>query len=196
MWPEPLREQGYAGEGPSPVGETMRATETLTEEHRVIERGLEALERAAEGLDRGDEVPRAHLEGILGFIQGFADGCHHQKEEGILFPYLEGKGLARQEGPLAVLLEEHDVARGHVRGMREAVEADDSHAFAAHARAYVALLRDHIEKEDQVLFPMAASMTGPAEAEDLWRAFEAMEMEEPGAHGRYLRLLEELEKGP
>src|SRR5450756_440878 len=69
-----------------PVGRTtMKATEVLMQEHRVIERVLDALETAANHLDRGHPVrPGLFLE-AADFIAGFADGCHHRKEEGVLF---------------------------------------------------------------------------------------------------------------
>ena len=41
----------------------------------------------------------------------------------------------------------------------------------SHARGYVALLRDHIMKEDDVLFPMAAQMIAPLQEEQLLRDY-------------------------
>ncbi|MEE9601130.1 MAG: hemerythrin domain-containing protein, partial [Thermoplasmata archaeon] len=90
----------------------MRPTEALKEEHRAIERALKAMEVAAEMLDLGQEVPRELLEKILEFVRGFADRCHHHKEEGVLFPYLERKGLPRDLGPIGVMLAEHEMGRG------------------------------------------------------------------------------------
>ncbi|MCJ2519997.1 MAG: hemerythrin domain-containing protein, partial [Candidatus Thermoplasmatota archaeon] len=160
----------------------MRPTEALKEEHRAIERALKAMEVAAEMLDLGQEVPRELLEKILEFVRGFADRCHHHKEEGVLFPYLERKGLPRDLGPIGVMLAEHEMGRGHVKAMAEAVEEARPRDFVAHARAYAALLRDHIAKEDNVLFPMADQMIGPVEAEELMGEFEEAEEELRGSH--------------
>ncbi len=172
----------------------MKPTDTLKEEHRVIERGLVALDRAVERLELGEEVPREILEKAVDFIRGFADGCHHQKEEDILFPYLEKKGLTRDQGPVAVMLAEHDVGREHVRGMSEAIEAGAHQAFVAHARAYLELLGDHIAKEDSVLFPMADQMMTTVESEELSGEFEHVEEELEGAHHKYLGIVKELEE--
>lgn len=171
----------------------MRPTEVLKEEHRAIERALKALEVAAERLDLGQEVPGELLEKILEFVRGFADRCHHHKEEGVLFPYLERKGLPRDLGPIGVMLAEHEMGRGHVKAMAEAVEEARPRDFVAHARAYAALLRDHIAKEDNVLFPMADQMIGSVEAEELMGEFEEAEEELKVSHERYLAILEELE---
>lgn len=171
----------------------MKPTGTLKEEHRVIERGLAALNGAVEKLETGEEVPPEILEKAVDFIRGFADGCHHQKEEDILFPYLEGKGLTRDQGPVGVMLAEHDVGREHVRAMSEAIENAASQTFVVHARAYLELLGDHIAKEDNVLFPMADQMMTPVEAEKLMGEFEGVEEELEEAHHKYLGVVRELE---
>lgn len=161
------------------------------EEHRVIERALDLLQRAADRVGSGDKPAQGDLEKLLDFLRGFADGCHHRKEEGVLFPYLEGHGVPRDLGPIGVMLREHDVGREHVRGMTEALTRDTPEAFTSHALAYIALLRDHIAKEDNVLFPIADQLIDLAEAQGLLERFE--EAEEGTSHGRYLALVEELE---
>jgi hemerythrin-like domain-containing protein len=65
--------------------EIMKATEILMEEHRVIEGVLKTLETAAQYLEMGLPVrPGLFLE-AADFVRGFADGCHHKKEEQVLF---------------------------------------------------------------------------------------------------------------
>lgn len=172
----------------------MHPTEALREEHRVIERALAALGSAAARLEEGRDVPSGVLEDLLDFVRGFADGCHHQKEEGILFPYLEARGMPRDEGPLGVMLAEHDVGRRHVQAMAEAVEREEPEAFVAHARGYTALLHDHIAKEDHVLFPMAEQLVGPEDVPALRSKFEEAEAELEGRHARYLRLVARVER--
>ncbi|HUH98515.1 MAG TPA: hypothetical protein VLZ89_14210 [Anaerolineales bacterium] len=54
-------------------------------EHRLIERLINPLENAAHYPERGGEVRPGFFVEAADFIQGFADGCHHQKEEDILF---------------------------------------------------------------------------------------------------------------
>ncbi len=53
------------------------------DEHRVIERVLTALEKAAGRLESGLMRPGFFVDAAE-FIKGFADGCHHKKEEGVL----------------------------------------------------------------------------------------------------------------
>lgn len=138
----------------------------LGAEHRVIERVLLALELAA-----GQEVASAFYRQALRFLTQYADRCHHGKEEDLLFPVLEARGLPC-EGPTSVMREEHDVGRGHLRSLAQALEAQDLAGLRDTSLAYVALMRDHIYKEDELLFPMAQSVLRPDDDEALQAGFD------------------------
>ncbi len=138
----------------------MRATQLLMEEHEIILRGLRVLEALADRAARGVEVPAKAVGDALDFLTEFADVHHHHKEEEILFPALEEAGYPRDGGPVGVMLHEHIQGRGLIRALREAAPqaSGDTAArarFADTARAYTSLLSAHIDKENQILFPMA-----------------------------------------
>jgi hemerythrin-like domain-containing protein len=179
----------------------MQATDILMEEHRVIERVLESLERATVRLDNGEAVRPGFFIDAADFIKGFADGCHHKKEEGVLFVALVDAGVPKQVGPVAVMLGEHDQGRVYTRGMRaaaERLEAGDTAARAdvvKNALGYVDLLHQHIGKEDGVLFPLAGEMIPQAQQAELIDRFETIEHEETGegVHEKYLALAQALE---
>jgi hemerythrin-like domain-containing protein len=182
-------------------GEHMQATEVLSREHRVIEVVLGVLEKAADALDRGREVPRELLEKSLDFIRGFADTCHHAKEEELLFPTLQQRGIPSEGGPVGVMLHEHEMGRGFVRGASEAFEAwskgdrTKGPEIARNLRGYVQVLRQHIYKEDNILFPMGDKVLDEADNARLVERFEEIENERIGAgkHEEYHELVHELE---
>jgi len=159
----------------------MEATEILMTEHRAIERGLTVLERCASMMEAGNDVPAQALSDILDFIKKFADRCHHGKEEGFLFPALQRSGLPKQAGPLAVMMQDHDDGRRLVVAMSGAlagVSAGESSAidgFCRNAHAFASLLRDHISKEDNVLFAMADMRLSHDEKSRLSAEFHAAE---------------------
>ena len=62
----------------------MNVTEKLMQEHRVIERVLYALERAATRLSRGEDVYLRFFIGTSVLINEFANSYHHKKEEAVL----------------------------------------------------------------------------------------------------------------
>ena len=63
-----------------------------------------------------------HLQEVVALIRNFADGLHHAKEETLLFPLMEAKGFSRQEGPVAVMLMEHEQGRAFVRGIADQIQ--------------------------------------------------------------------------
>jgi hemerythrin-like domain-containing protein len=172
----------------------MNATRQLIAEHDVILKVLDCLERMARGASGSSGLDAQAAAQALDFLKTFADRCHHGKEEGVLFPLMEQHGMPRHVGPIAVMLGEHEQGRARIRGMANALADGKGPEFAHDALAYVELLRDHIAKENEVLFPMADGLLGEAGAAEAWRRFEAVEHEDMGAgtHERYLALSEEL----
>jgi len=176
------------------------ATLVLRKEHDAILKMLGATEEAARGIESGKPVAPETLEGLLEFFRLFADRCHHGKEEDLLFPLLESRGLPRHGGPTGVLLREHDQGRALIKQMADAVEAAKGGESAAPtrwaeaARAYAELLRAHIDKENSVLFVMAENMLSPEEQSNLAAEFEKLEVEKMGAgtHERLHAKMEEL----
>lgn len=179
----------------------MKATNELMEEHRVIERVLDALEAGANRLEAGEPIrPEFFLEAAA-FAKGFTDGCHHQKEEGVLFTTMEKYGIPVQGGPIGVMLSEHETGRAYTRSLREAAQrlqyGDETarDKVVENARGYAALLHQHIFKEDNILFPMADRVIPSSNQEAIWQGFEKIEHEETGEgiHEKYLALAGALE---
>jgi len=179
----------------------MKATDILIEEHGVIQRVLAALEVAAQRTEQGQPLHPDFFIDAADFIKGFADGCHHKKEEGVLFKAMEAHGMPAESGPIGVMLAEHEQGRAYTRAMREAAQklkgGDETarRAVVLNARGYASLLRQHISKENDILFPMANRVIPSAEYDQVDAGFEHVEHEETGAgvHEKYLALAEKLE---
>ncbi len=178
----------------------MRPTEVLSAEHRVIEKVLDCLEEMAAAVERGGALNVGDASQAIDFLRTFADTCHHGKEERHLFRALIAKGWPGDQGPVGVMLSEHEQGRGLIRGMAAACDpatagtAQASREFVEAARAYVALLRAHISKEDNILFVMADQALDAEEQQELLARFETAEDEEigPGTHERMLAIAREL----
>jgi hemerythrin-like domain-containing protein len=176
-----------------------KATELLSDEHRVIERVLAVLQKLT---TRPVENSLDCWRKALDFFSHFADQCHHFKEEQVLFPAMEEHGIPREGGPIGMMLMEHEEGRGHVRSMLAALTLAEARNEAAkdtlleNARAYLRLLREHIQKEDEILFRIADDVIPPYEQKELLRSFEQHEAKEmgTGVHEKYLKLVEELER--
>jgi hemerythrin-like domain-containing protein len=178
----------------------MRSTDILQNEHRVIEQVLGCLEKMSDQALAQGKLDELSARQALDFLQTFADRCHHRKEENYLFALMEAKGFPKEDGPTGVMRYEHEVGRKHIRGMEAALpdaaageEAGLRH-FALHADAYVALLRQHIFKEDHRLFPMASRVCSAKDDSDLVDCFARIELHEmeEGVHEHYLEIARDL----
>jgi len=178
----------------------MKPTEILSSEHRVIEIGIDCLERISEEAIKESKLDKESAEQAVDFIRNFADRCHHGKEENQLFALLEEKGMPADGGPTGQMKHEHEQGRAFVSGMADSIDdASNGNAgalskFVQNARGYIQLLRDHVKKEDNILFPMADRMLSNDDQEGLLSAFDKVETEHmgKGTHDKYLRIVESL----
>jgi hemerythrin-like domain-containing protein len=180
----------------------MTPREELLEEHAAILRILDILDHVCERLESGIDVASGDIQEIVEFLIVFADGCHHGKEEEILFPALERVGIPRERGPIGIMLAEHDLGRKYIRGMKEALEkglhsqGDVLPSFIGNARAYGNLLSLHISKENTFLFPAVDQRLSPEIQRHLVTEFGNLERERlgPGRHREFMRALARLSK--
>ena len=177
-----------------------QAIELLMNEHRLIEQVLGSLETFASEVEGGLAPERPVLVDYGAFFREFADSCHHGKEEDILFQRMTERGFPRETGPVAVMLYEHEVGRGHVSALRQVGDgtgpptAVETRVVLENAGAFIPLLRAHILKEDRILYPMAVRLlTGPEmdAMEADFAAFEAR-MRADGSYDRLHGLADRL----
>ncbi|MBI1962876.1 MAG: hemerythrin domain-containing protein [Candidatus Rokubacteria bacterium] len=150
-------------------------TDVLRDEHRVILTALTTLDAAAARLAAGRALPEGWWERIIAWLRAFADKNHHAKEEASLFPALVKAGVPAEGGPIAVMLEEHTAGRALVQTMATAAAPG---ARGRAAQDYVRLLRDHIAKEDGVLWPLAEAVLDERAMAAVAREFENVEAEQ------------------
>ncbi len=135
---------------------------TLVSEHEMILHFLDELEKLNQAAQKmadyssnKDEVKKVmHIaEHLIGAEP------HHQREEEVLFPEVEKRGVS---GPPQVMRMEHEDLRRRKHELMEISETVDKLDFNtfrkrldATARFIVLTLRDHIFKENNILYPMA-----------------------------------------
>jgi hemerythrin-like domain-containing protein len=180
----------------------MKATEELKNEHEGIQLMLRILDAVSNKMNCGEKIQTDHLDGMVEFFSVFVDKCHHGKEEDFLFPALEKAGVTRENGPIEVMLSEHTMGRSLMARISKAVTQYKSKnesapdEFGSTSAEYVALLTRHIDKENNILFPMADMRLTPQEDQQLVEEFEKLEQDRigPGKHEEFHDLLNRLEK--
>lgn len=180
----------------------MKPTDILVHEHEIILKVLDAAEREVQFIDQTGTMHEAQIERMVDFIRNFADRCHHAKEEKRLFVFMQERGMPVEHGPIGVMLQDHEQGREFVRGIVKGLELARAGKTGAvesvrdNLAGYVNLLRMHIHKENNILFPMAARMMSAEDEARLLAEFEKVEAEEigEGVHEKYHQLAHELSK--
>lgn len=180
----------------------MKPIEDLKAEHEGILLILDVLERMSERIVSGKGVPTGDLRQVLDFLRIFADKCHHGKEERLLFAAMEGAGFPKGGGPLAVMLSEHARGRQLIEEMNDLLssfergESGSLVVFTTPAIQYINLLRSHIWKENNVLFPAAERAVPPDKLNLMGEQFERFEKEEIGAetHEAFHEMIDRLSR--
>ncbi|WP_048051532.1 hemerythrin domain-containing protein [Methanosarcina soligelidi] len=176
----------------------MRPTDDLREEHRAVELMLEILDSVCTNIKSGKSVEQEHLEKLVEFMRIFVDKCHHTKEEAHLFPEMVKREIPGTGELIDSLLKEHNQAREYVGRIEKAVSGKEwnkkGSGIVENSRAYIQLLAQHIEKENNGLFPKAAAYLDSGVQKELLDSFERVEDEEIGAgkHEEFHLLLHEL----
>jgi hemerythrin-like domain-containing protein len=134
-------------------------TESLRNDHSLIEKMVRALNVTADLLKAGKSVPASFLEQALDFTNNFTNVCHHGKEEDILFPSLEKSGMPREGGPIARMLFEHEITKQLAEKMRASArayaETGNADQLVADIYSYTDHVSQHLTKENFRLFAMA-----------------------------------------
>lgn len=133
----------------------MRTVDVLGQQHQEV---LAYLARVESQLEAGRDPDAA---AFLHFLEQDVQQ-HFALEETALFPALE-RHIGSEHGPLAVMHLEHADFRSLLAALSEAVQAANPAQQRAHAGSLIDLLRSHIAKEDQVLFPLAERVLSPDE---------------------------------
>lgn len=143
-------------------------------EHEQALAALDRLERAATALDHGNPA-EPHLRTVREVRETLTTTVcqHNENEERVLFP------LLGEDAPCTPFCQEHQVLRELEQRLDAALEGPaPERDIPTVAHALVDLLRAHIQREDEVLFPLARQLLG---ADGLERAARLLDGEQRGA---------------
>jgi hemerythrin-like domain-containing protein len=175
------------------------ATDVLVAEHRVILRMLDVTKELAHLLEVGAGVSPEMLDSVSEFLRVFGDE-HHRKEEEYLFPALENRGAKLNSMAIETFQREHDRGRVLLRKMADAGTAykegrpNADRKWGRFASEYAAVIRRHLDKEQDILYPAADEILSSEEqrklAEELRRSSEESVSQE--RHRRFTEMAESL----
>jgi hemerythrin-like domain-containing protein len=179
---------------------SSHAIQVLEAEHQVILKAAGSMAVLADSFESHGMGDLQLLRDLVAFMRGYVDGCHHAKEEAVLFPALEAHGVPTQGCPIGALLHEHQKGRTLTSELDSALQDYANGKQDTARRTVVRCLRDlavllpsHTWKEDYLLFPMTHKVLSAAEIEALEPKFEAVETQAGReAHQRFEEIAERL----
>ena len=170
-------------------------TQVLSDEHQNILKVIKAVRKECQKIKAGGALDHEFFTQAIDFIKNYADKFHHAKEEDILFKAMCQPDIAMHCNPIDQMLHEHDLGRGFIKNAVEALETDDSDRVVASILDYAYLLEDHIAKEDNILYPMAAEAIPLADQEKIKEEFFQVEQDRflPEMKANYLKIVADFE---
>jgi hemerythrin-like domain-containing protein len=171
----------------------MKALEplgALIKEHRLFERIFHAVEAM---LFDSRRTSVEFCTAAADFLIEFAHGSHAVKEEERMFPLLWERGVPLENGPLALIMDEHRKGLRKLVSVREtlakgAVEKETAAGLHSEFMEYLSFMRQHIQKEEQRIFNVARTLLDSEDMAWLQREFAEVEREYIGSarHKQYL----------
>ena len=166
-----------------------KAIQLLVNEHKKILAAAEKIAEECEKIKKGKNVDDEFFRKVIEFVRNYADKFHHAKEEDILF-----KELCSNEGklhcnPVEQMLYEHNIGRDFIKGLEEGMKKRNRKMVVDNAIGYVHLIREHIFKEDNILYPMAEQVLSKQLQAEMLKKFEKIEKSNPQLE-RYKNILQ------
>jgi hemerythrin-like domain-containing protein len=146
-----------------------RALALLRDEHRSILTVVHGLDYFVQGIRTlGKRVEPRVFHAMLYYLDAFSARIHHPKEDRYLFPALRERS-ADAATLIADLEEEHVRGDDALRGLAQAFlryeegGAAEFPAFEREVENFARNYRDHVRKEEELLFPLAQKVLTAAD---------------------------------
>lgn len=161
----------------------------LVNEHKLIKRVLALIPSITAKLDLSQSEHKQWVMNVADFIKNYADKFHHAKEEDILFANYD-----QAIDIIQVMLNDHISGRAYVKAMLEAVDQNDTEKAKENLTNYGELLSEHIQKEDEILYPWIDRNMDMNTVGKMYSDFMNVDNTMPDAPKKYLKMVEEFEK--
>jgi indolepyruvate ferredoxin oxidoreductase, beta subunit len=179
--------------------QVMGPIEELRQEHGAVMKVFSILQEISGKLEKRESQALDAFRRVLEFLQVFVDQCHHAKEEEFLFPALK-KAQSRNRSLIEELVSEHEQGRIMIRAMKASVGENNRKqdaslgALVGTIEEYLRIFRNHIRKENSLLFPEARDLLPAINQERMSLEFQKLEQERigEGRHQSFHRMIEEL----
>jgi len=151
----------------------------LMEEHKKLLDFVDKLRNTAKSIKNAGKLELTALERLNHIAEHFKESeSHYQREENVLFPYLEKHGITQ---PPAIMWMEHDKIRESKKNLYKLVKSHSEMDFDTFitqlenvSLGIEELLSSHFYKENNVLFPTGLKVIEDTEWLEIRQQFDEM----------------------
>jgi len=160
--------------------DTMSPTDNLMSEHDDIKELLKIMSKIAGNIKSNNVFYTSDVEDIIEFLNFFIEKSHHGKEE-VYYPKLESYGVLKDTDLLSVMMDEHTLSRNYLKDIYTCVEnCKVGNYFSGEMLAeslinYVLVIENHMQKEENIIFPLADRMLSDEKQDEISKEFEKVE---------------------
>lgn len=179
----------------------MDPIKQLMDEHRVIERLVDILDRIIEGMENGIKVSPDLLITNLGMLMECANEYHGGKEEDIIIPYLEKKGKTELQSTLMSFSNKYDECLKYIANIFEVMEAYSSGDMGVAVKIvenglkFIDEVRPIFAKEDEAVFKVLKKGLSKEELAELGEMIQDFEYSWAGPQVvNYQKMVREMER--
>jgi hemerythrin-like domain-containing protein len=173
-----------------------KTLDIIRDEHRSIAAILHGMEYLVDRIRaRKAKIDPRVFRAMIYYLDTFSERMHHPKEDRFLFSALRNRG-GEAATAVADLEREHAAGGNTLRRLEQCLvryEEGGDREFSAFAEAvakFVREYRDHMHKEESIVFPLAERLLSAQDWQAIDRAFE--ENRDPLAADRDTRDFEKL----
>ncbi|MCB1757071.1 MAG: hemerythrin domain-containing protein [Gammaproteobacteria bacterium] len=157
-----------------------RALTIIRDEHRALAAVLRGLQYLVESARKGPgEIDLPLVRSMLNYIEAFPDKLHHPKEDQYLYRILRDRDPS-VVATLDLLEDEHKQEPHWLQNLRNTLKSfeEDNSAFddfASAVETYVASHFSHMNKEEDIILPLAETALQDEDWQEIDAAFASNE---------------------
>lgn len=164
----------------------------LMEEHKNILKVIDKINEECDKISKGKEVNEKFFLDAIDFIKNYADKLHHAKEEDLLFKEFCKSSTNLHCNPVDQMLYEHESGRNFIKGLEEGLKEKNKKKVIQNALGYCELLKEHIYKEDNVLYPLSEQSLDKKIKDNLSKKFKDIDKTNKSKIDKYKKFVKEL----
>jgi len=155
----------------------LSATGELRSDHDQIRRLQKVIEKCAEKIAKGSNIPFSDIEKITIIISEFVDTIHYSREENSYFPCVASYDNLKEE--IRKFMIEHEFGRNIARELSKHLQRwkkgeDAREPVSRFLRTYSVYLYDHLNKENQFFDQAEAEVLSKEEETEMYEQYRSV----------------------